>query len=249
MLSHARQLQKGRDSSMSALIDARGIEKSFMYGKGKKLRKNRVLNGIDFSVNVGEFVSIVGPSGSGKTTLLNCLSGLEEIDSGSIALDGNLISSMNTIERDEVRRRLVSFVFQNLNLIPSLNAVDNVWIPARLSGKKATKKDALALLSGLGIADKAKDYPDSLSGGERQRIAIARSMATDSPIVFADEPTGSLDVDNTRAVMDIMRRESKQGNRAVVMVTHDLTAASYSDRVVILKDGMVAAELNHPAPH
>lgn len=109
---------------------------------------------------------------------LNCLSGLEEIDSGSIALDGNLISSMNTIERDEVRRRLVSFVFQNLNLIPSLNAVDNVWIPARLSGKKATKKDALALLSGLGIADKAKDYPDSLSGGERQRIAIARSMAT-----------------------------------------------------------------------
>lgn len=104
------------------------------------------------------------------------------------------------------------------------------------------------MLSGLGIADKAKDYPDSLSGGERQRIAIARSMATDSPIVFADEPTGSLDVDNTRAVMDIMRRESKQGNRAVVMVTHDLTAASYSDRVVILKDGMVAAELNHPAP-
>lgn len=234
---------------MSSLIDASGIEKSFACGKGKTLRKNKVLRGIDFSVNAGEFVSIVGPSGSGKTTLLNCLSGLEEIDSGSVVLDGNLISSMNIKGKDEARRRLVSFIFQDLNLIPSLNAVDNVWIPARLSGKKATKKDALVLLGGLDIADKAKDYPGSLSEGERQRVAIARSMATGSPIIFADEPTGSLDIDNTRAVMDIMRRESKEGNRAVVMVTHDLTAAAYSDRVVVLKDGVVAAELSHPAPH
>lgn len=240
---------KGRDSSMSSLIDASGVEKSFVYGKGKKLRKNKVLRGIDFSVKEGEFVSIVGPSGSGKTTLLNCLSGLEEVDSGSVSLDGNLISSMNIKEKDEVRRRLVSFVFQNLNLIPSLNAVDNIWIPARLSGKRITKKDALVLLDDLGVVDRAKDYPGSLSGGEQQRIAIARSMAAGSPIIFADEPTGSLDIDNTRVVMNMMRRESREGNRAVVMVTHDLTAAAYSDRVVVLKDGMIAAELSRPAPH
>ena len=230
MLSHARQLQKGRDSSMSALIDARGIEKSFMYGKGKKLRKNRVLNGIDFSVNVGEFVSIVGPSGSGKTTLLNCLSGLEEIDSGSIALDGNLISSMNTIERDEVRRRLVSFVFQNLNLIPSLNAVDNVWIPARLSGKKATKKDALALLSGLGIADKAKDYPDSLSGGERQRLGIARAFLHDADILFLDEPTSNIDSLNEGMILRSLKEEC--ADKTILMVSHRKSTMGIADDVL-----------------
>jgi len=230
MLSHARQLQKGRDSSMSALIDARGIEKSFMYGKGKKLRKNRVLNGIDFSVNVGEFVSIVGPSGSGKTTLLNCLSGLEEIDSGSIALDGNLISSMNTVERDEVRRRLVSFVFQNLNLIPSLNAVDNVWIPARLSGKKATKKDALALLSGLGIADKAKDYPDSLSGGERQRLGIARAFLHDADILFLDEPTSNIDSLNEGMILRSLKEEC--ADKTILMVSHRKSTMGIADDVL-----------------
>lgn len=234
---------------MSILIEASGIEKSYAYGKGKALRKNRVLHRVDFSVKAGEFVSIVGPSGSGKTTLLNCLSGLEEVDSGSVTLNGDLISSMTIKEKDEARRRSVSFIFQDLNLIPSLSAVDNVWIPARLSGKKVTKKDALALLGRFGIADRAKDYPGSLSGGEKQRIAIARSMAVDSPILFADEPTGSLDLDNTRAVMNMMRLESREGNRAVVMVTHDLTAAAYSDRVVVLKDGTIAAQLSHPAPH
>lgn len=234
---------------MSILIEASGIEKSYVYGKEKALRKNRVLHGVDFSVKAGEFVSIVGPSGSGKTTLLNCLSGLEEVDSGSVTLNGDLISSMTIKEKDEARRRSVSFIFQDLNLIPSLSAVDNVWIPARLSGKKVTKKDALALLGRFGIADRAKDYPGSLSGGEKQRIAIARSMAVDSPILFADEPTGSLDIDNTRAVMNMMRLESGEGNRTVVMVTHDLTAAAYSDRVVVLKDGMIAAQLSHPAPH
>ena len=215
---------------MSALIDARGIEKSFMYGKGKKLRKNRVLNGIDFSVNVGEFVSIVGPSGSGKTTLLNCLSGLEEIDSGSIALDGNLISSMNTIERDEVRRRLVSFVFQNLNLIPSLNAVDNVWIPARLSGKKATKKDALALLSGLGIADKAKDYPDSLSGGERQRLGIARAFLHDADILFLDEPTSNIDSLNEGMILRSLKEEC--ADKTILMVSHRKSTMGIADDVL-----------------
>lgn len=234
---------------MTPLIDASAIRKSFVYGKGKNLRKNEVLRGIDFSINAGEFVSIVGPSGSGKTTLLNCLSGLEETDSGSVVLDGIPLSSMSAKKRDETRRRLISFIFQNLNLIPSLNAVDNVWIPARLSGKKVTKKDALALLDNLGIADKAKSYSGSLSGGERQRIAIARSVAVDAPILFADEPTGSLDVENTRAVMGMMRRETEKNNRTVVMVTHDLMAAAYSDRVVVLKDGKVAAELSHPAAH
>lgn len=230
-------------------VNAEDVRKSFLGGKGKSCHRVEVLKGVSLAVPRGEFISIMGPSGSGKTTLLNCLSGLMNVDSGFISLGDSTLTGVGNRQRENIRRQLAGFVFQDSNLIESLNAIDNVRLPAKLLGKGVSVEDALQLLISLGVSDKAKEYPSSLSGGERQRVAIARAVAMDPAILFADEPTGLLDSKKSRVVMSILRNEARENGRTVFMVTHDLMSASFSDRVVILRDGQIVADIDHPSVH
>ena len=202
-----------------------------------------VLKGVDLSVEVGEMVSIVGPSGSGKSTLLYCLSGLEAADEGSIEVMGRQVVHARRSVLAKIRSGHVGFVFQSYNLIPSLSVGDNVSLPARLAGRPMSARQTRAALESVGLAGRERDRPGDLSGGEQQRVAIARALVGGADVVFADEPTGALDSQNGRVVLRMLRSIGDDPQRSVVMVTHDLEAASLADRVLVLRDGRVVREL------
>ena len=233
---------------MGFTVVAHEVHKSFSSGRGKKRRVTKVLQGIDLTIRPGEMVSIVGPSGSGKSTLLYCLSGLERADSGSIEVMGKQIvkASRNSLFR--TRRDHIGFIFQSYNLIPSLSAGENVSLPARLAGRPISKERLAAVLKSVGLEGREKSRPGDLSGGEQQRVAIARALAGGADIVFADEPTGALDSVNGREVLGMLREIGNDPKRSVVVVTHDLEAASRADRILVLKDGSVVAELGQSTP-
>lgn len=228
---------------MGSTVVAREIRKSFSTGRGRKRRTVDVLKGLSLTIAPGEMVSIVGPSGSGKSTLLYCLSGLEAADSGSIELVGKQVvkASHNTLAR--IRSAHVGFIFQSYNLIPSLSAGDNVSLPARLAGRPLTADQTRAALASVGLAGREKERPGDMSGGEQQRVAIARALAGGADVVFADEPTGALDSQNGRDVLDMLRAIGNNPTRSVVLVTHDLEAAARADRILVLRDGCVVREL------
>ena len=229
---------------MSTTIVAREVKKSFSIGRGSKRRVADVLRGVSLRVESGEMVGIVGPSGSGKSTLLYCLSGLEAADSGSIQMMGAQMVHAGRNALSRTRRDHVGFIFQSYNLIPSLSAGENVSLPARLAGRPITKAQTSAVLKSVGLDGRGKSRPGDLSGGEQQRVAIARALAGGADVIFADEPTGALDSRNGRAV----RRIADDPKRSVVMVTHDLEAASMADRILVLRDGRVAQELGRSTP-
>ena len=233
---------------MGTTVVAQGVKKSFVAGRGGKKRTTEVLRGVSLSVEAGEMVSIVGPSGSGKSTLLYCLSGLEEADSGSIEVMGRQVVEASRAALSKTRREHVGFIFQSYNLVPSLNAGDNVSLPARLAGRPMTAKQTCAALADVGLSGREKSRPADMSGGEQQRVAIARALASQADVVFADEPTGALDSKNGRDVLGMLRGIADEGRRSVVMVTHDLEAASLADRVLVLKDGLVVRELGRSTP-
>lgn len=189
---------------MTPLIVATGIQKSF----GKGAQRVDVLKGVDLEVSPGEFVAIVGKSGSGKSTLLYCLSGLLDADDGTISLAGHNITSASGNRRARIRRDFVSFIFQDLNLISSLNVADNVSLPACLVGENPKKRDIKNALEVVGLGGKGKSFPDQLSGGQQQRVAIARSLVRAPKILFADEPTGSLDVTTAAVVLELLQKLS-----------------------------------------
>ena len=188
-------------------------------------------------------VSIVGPSGSGKSTLLYCLSGLEAADEGSIEVMGRQVVHARRSVLAKIRSGHVGFVFQSYNLIPSLSVGDNVSLPARLAGRPMSARQTRAALESVGLAGRERDRPGDLSGGEQQRVAIARALVGGADVVFADEPTGALDSQNGREVLRMLRSIGDDPQRSVVMVTHDLEAASLADRVLVLRDGRVVREL------
>ncbi|RDB55167.1 ABC transporter [Paraeggerthella hongkongensis] len=228
---------------MGAAIVARNVWKSFDTGRKNNRRAVDVLKGVSLTVDAGEMVSIVGPSGSGKSTLLYCLSGLESVGSGFVEVMGKRITKASRRSLFKIQKDHLGFVFQSYNLIPSLNAGENVWLPARLADRSTTKEHVRALLDDMGLADRWNSYPSELSGGEQQRVAIARALASDADVVFADEPTGALDSKSGRDVLGMLRSVSNDGRRSVVMVTHDLEAASLADRVLVLKDGLIVREM------
>lgn len=230
---------------MSTTIVAQDVEKSFSTGRGRARQAIPVLRGINLQVRAGEMVSIVGPSGSGKSTLLYCLSGLETADAGSIEVMGKQVVKINRMRVSKIRRDHVGFIFQSYNLIPSLNAGENVSLPARLAGRPITKEQTSAVLERVGLVGREKSRPSDMSGGEQQRVAIARALAGGADVVFADEPTGALDSKNGHAVLKMLRKIADEPKRSVVVVTHDLEAASLADRVLVLKDGRVVKELGH----
>jgi len=227
-----------------ALIEASDLTKTFP-GATRRAEPIAVLDGICLTVEAGEMVAIVGPSGSGKSTLLYCLSGLERVSSGSVRLMHEELTQLRRADLARLRRHHIGFVFQSFNLIPSLSARENVALPGRLAGRKIERSDVDLALAEVGLGDRARHLPGELSGGQQQRVAIARILATKPDIVFADEPTGSLDTVAGRAVLDLLRKAA-DGTRSVVMVTHDLDAAARADRVLVLRDGVIHRELLAP---
>jgi putative ABC transport system ATP-binding protein len=211
---------------------------SKVYGSGATAVP--ALREVDLTVHSGELVAIMGPSGSGKSTLLTIAGGLEEATSGEVLVAGADVATMSADAQARLRRRSIGFVFQDLNLLAGLSALENVALPLELDGVRARTAQAAArvLLDELGLADRAGHYPDELSGGERQRVAIARAVVGDRRLLLADEPTGALDSVNGEAVMRLLRAARQRG-LAGVMVTHDAQLASWADRVVFIRDGRV----------
>ena len=216
-------------------VSAHGLCKSYKIGVRRNRRTVPVLRDIDMEIEQGEFVSIIGPSGSGKSTLLYCLSGLTKADSGDIKIAGNNLASLNKEALSRLRRRHVGFIFQSFCLIPSLNIFDNVSIQAQLSGIHPTHQYVEETLKHVG-----------LSGRGSERVAIARALVADPDIIFADEPTGSLDAKSGSTILDLLSEYCSATSRTLLLVTHDLTAAALSDRAILIKDGRINAEKTHP---
>lgn len=202
-----------------------------------------VLENVSMTVQRAEFVAIVGPSGSGKSTLMHCAAGLEVPDSGRVLIAGSDIADLNRNARAAVRRRHVGFVFQEYNLIASLTVRDNVLLPMRLQGRPASPAAADEALGRLGLGHRASHRPHQLSGGEQQRVAIARVLVSSPDIVFADEPTGALDVSASTTVMHWLKSVPLNGQASVVMVTHDPHAAAAADRVLVMGSGRIRRSL------
>ena len=221
---------------MTDLVVATGVVKHY------RTRAETVdaLRGVDMTIRRGEFVSVMGPSGSGKTTLLNCLSGLDDIDEGTITVDGDELTTMTDARRSDHRSASVGFIFQDFNLIPVFTAAENVELPLLLSGcrRRPARAGALQTLERVGLGARADHLPGALSGGEQQRVAVARAILGDPKIVWADEPTGNLDSDTAHAVLDLLGGLHEDG-LTLVLVTHDRELAGRADRVVKVRDGRI----------
>jgi putative ABC transport system ATP-binding protein len=220
---------------MSNAIEAKNICKTFRIGE----QRLEVLKDVSLSVAEGEFVSLMGPSGSGKSTLLYILSGLDKADTGSVLINGKDIGSLSDADESAMRLSDIGFVFQAYNLIDNLTVEENVSIPALLNGKKRGEVNDLldGLLSAVGLLDHRKHRPMELSGGQQQRTAIARALINRPNIIFADEPTGNLDSQNGKEVLQLLRKLNKHYGLTILMVTHSEESASYGNRIIRLKDG------------
>jgi putative ABC transport system ATP-binding protein len=221
------------------LVEARNVHKVYDTSKVKV----HALNGVSLAIARGEMVAIMGPSGCGKTTLLNCLSGLDAVDEGDVLIEGTSLKSMSDRERTDYRALRMGFVFQFYNLMPVLNAVENVELPllvARRSQKEARER-ALAALELVGLTERAHHLPDELSGGQRQRVTIARALVNDPAVVWADEPTGDLDSESASEIVDLMRRLNLERGLTFLIVTHDNSVGERTDRIVHMLDGEVVA--------
>ncbi len=218
---------------------------SKVYGSGAS--EVQALRGVDLSVEPGELVAVMGPSGSGKSTMLTIAGSLEEPTSGEVSVGGVVLSRLSRSEQAALRRRAIGYVFQDFNLLAGLTAAENVCLPLELDGRSARSARAagLAALGRLGLAERADRFPDELSGGERQRVAIARAVVGERHLLLADEPSGALDSVNSEGVMRLIRA-SCQGGVAGVVVTHDAQLASWADRVVFLRDGLIVDQTARP---
>ncbi|MFG1997090.1 ABC transporter ATP-binding protein [Actinoplanes sp. NPDC048988] len=202
------------------------------------------LDGVSASFAAGTFTAVMGPSGSGKSTLLQCAAGLDQPTAGRVFIDGTELTATKDTARTKFRRGRVGFVFQDYNLLPSLTVEQNVLLPSRLAGKSS--RSPRAILGRLGLGDRAHELPERLSGGQRQRVAVARALVTEPAVIFADEPTGALDMRSAREVLGLLRAAVHEFGRTVVMVTHDPVAAAHADSVLFLADGRLAGSLARP---
>jgi len=221
------------------IIRAVAVEKTYRTGDVAV----PALHGVDFVVLPGEMVAVMGPSGCGKTTLLNCLSGLDDVDAGQIWLEGKDLAQLSDRQRTDYRARRMGFVFQVYNLLPVLNDVENVEMPLLACGikPKQARKQALRALETVGLVERAEHRPAELSGGERQRVAVARSIANDPAIVWADEPTGALDSKNAGEIVELLRTLNQQRGVTFVLVTHDSGVGERCDRIVGMRDGRIVS--------
>ncbi len=217
------------------ILQAKDLTK--IYGSGE----NAVyaLNGVNFSVEKGEFVAVVGTSGSGKSTLLHMLGGLDRPTSGSVTVDGKEIFSLKDEELTIFRRRKIGFVFQNYNLVPVLNVYENIVLPVQLDGKVPDATYIDSIIETLGLESKLKNLPNNLSGGQQQRVAIARALASKPAIILADEPTGNLDSKTSQDVLGLLKVTSQKYAQTIVMITHNEEIAQLADRIIRIEDGKI----------
>ena len=199
----------------------------------------RALDGVNFSVNDGEFVAVVGTSGSGKSTLLHMMGGLDTPTSGTVIVRGEELAKKNDEQLTIFRRRNIGFIFQNYNLVPILNVYENIVLPVELDGDTVDQKFLDEIVHLLGLEDKLKNMPNNLSGGQQQRVAIARALITKPAIVLADEPTGNLDSKTSTEVLGLIKRTSAEFRQTVVMITHNDDIARLADRIVRIEDGKI----------
>jgi putative ABC transport system ATP-binding protein len=232
-------------STMTALA-ARAENLTKNYGSG--LAAVAALAGVSVDIPAGTFTAVMGPSGSGKSTLMHCMAGLDSVSSGRAWIGAQEISGMAERQLTVLRRDRVGFVFQAFNLLPVLSAADNITLPLDIAGRRPDRAWLDTIIDTVGLRDRLQHRPSELSGGQQQRVAIARALAGRPEIVFADEPTGNLDSKASAEVLDLLRRSVSEFGQTVVMVTHDPVAASYSDRVIFLADGMVVGDLGRPTP-
>ena len=215
-----------------------------VYGDGEA--QVRALNGIDVAFAAKEFTAIMGPSGSGKSTLLHCLAGLDSLTEGRVFIGDTDLGLLDDDDLTRLRRDQVGFVFQAYNLVPTLNALENITLPMAIAGRQPDQDWVDRIIDTIGIRDRLHHRPTELSGGEQQRVAAARALAGRPDIIFADEPSGNLDSSSGAELLGFMRDAVKQLGQTIVMVTHDPAAAGFADRVVFLADGVVVGEMLEP---
>ncbi|EKN66777.1 ABC transporter-like protein [Neobacillus bataviensis LMG 21833] len=224
------------------ILEATKIHKSY----GNKLNKQEVLKGLDINVEKGEFVSIMGASGSGKTTLLNVLSSIDRVSGGTITIEGKEMTAMKERQLAEFRKHHLGFIFQDYNLLDTLTVKENILLPLSISkvSKRAADEMFLAVAMELGISDIKDKYPNEISGGQKQRTSAARAFIHEPSIIFADEPTGALDSKSASDLLNKLSEMNRNRKATIIMVTHDPVAASFSSRVVFIKDGQIYTQLN-----
>jgi putative ABC transport system ATP-binding protein len=225
---------------MTGIVSAKDIHKTYDTGK---IQVN-ALRGVDIDIEKGEMVAIMGPSGCGKTTLLNCLSGLDDLTKGKVLIDGQDIHAMKDNKRTDYRAENMGFIFQNFNLLPVLTAAENVELPLLVSGTKSkeARTKAVTALDLVGMKEWKDHKPSELSGGQQQRVTIARSLVNNPAIVWADEPTGNLDSDNSSEVMELLVKLNKENNQTFVIVTHDDSVGKKCRRLIEMKNGLIEKE-------
>jgi putative ABC transport system ATP-binding protein len=226
-----------------AAVEALDVRKT--YGSG--VVETVAVAGITARFEKGRFTAIVGPSGSGKTTLLHLLAGLDAPTSGRVIIDGTDISTLSDDALSDLRRDRIGFIFQDFNLLPYLTAEQNIELPFTLRGRQPDRQAIRGIARELGIENRLDHKPQEMSGGQRQRVAVARALASSPAVVFADEPTGALDVKSSRQLLGILRDMATRHGQTIVMVTHDPNAAAYTDRALVVRDGLIAADIAHPA--
>jgi len=230
----------------STNIAARAESASKIYGSGEN--EVRALDNVSVSFERGKFSAIMGPSGSGKSTLMHCVAGLDALTSGKVFIGETDLSELSDKEITKLRREKVGFVFQSFNLIPTLNAYENITLPLSLGKKLGDEAWIKQVIDTISLNDRLNHRPGELSGGQQQRVAVARALATQPEIIFADEPTGNLDSKSGSDILKFMRRAVTDLKQTIVMVTHDAVSASYADHIVFLADGKIAGEMTQPTP-
>ena len=217
------------------ILETKDLRK--VYGSGDT--EVRALDGVDLTVEKGEFVAVVGTSGSGKSTLLHMLGGLDRPTGGTVTVDGRELSALKDEELTIFRRRKIGFVFQNYNLVPVLNVYENIVLPIQLDGKAPDKGYVNRIIETLGLGNKLQNLPNNLSGGQQQRVAIARALAAKPAIILADEPTGNLDSATSLDVMGLLKVTAQKFSQTIVMITHNEELAQMADRIIRIEDGRI----------
>ena len=227
-----------------ALLEVENLTK--VYGKGETAVT--ALSHVSLSVDAGEFVAVMGPSGCGKSTLLHLIGGLDRPTDGQVIIEGAPLTKLSDEDLTRLRRRKIGFIFQFFNLIPVLTATENAALPITLDGANPgqAKAKAREWLEKVGLGNRLDNRPDQLSGGQQQRVAVARALVADPKLILADEPTGNLDTRASEEVVTLLRQAADDWGRAVVMVTHDARIASYADRILFMRDGVIVQEARFP---
>jgi putative ABC transport system ATP-binding protein len=228
-----------------AVVDARSVTRR--YGEGDTAVD--ALRGVSVEIRAGELTAVMGPSGSGKSTLMHILAGLDKPTSGSVTIAGTEITTLGDNDLTKLRRHHIGFVFQFFNLLPMLNAAENVTLPLSIAGEKPDAEWFDDLISSVGLGDRLSHRPSELSGGQQQRVAIARALVARPTVVFADEPTGNLDSKTGGEILELMRHSVRDLGQTVVMVTHEARAAAIADRVLFLADGLIVQEMTGGSTH